>query len=345
MKTKKLIESLRKTANDLILNNNEIYHCEGGLRGQIEKLYTSETPTSLLPETVDAFWEKLLHINDSSEIICTPYQSDGFSFESAIHPGAITTEHERMLEGIGISVFTGYSEQMKLLSRTIAAPVITHIRKYTGKDSGRKDSYYDTMTSLTEWVYIIYELGLKFEIPALRRCYRLISPITLDGDTFLCGYSDTNPIYDRQWPDKSQWHLLWPAAVNQEIAYSKLGTDLFVASQIALDYLAEYDFAAFANDFNVRPKHKYKRTERATEIDRIKQELREHLRGAKDYAITTRDGGYAKLLKRPTQKNLAKILAISETNVSRCINDGRDKEIKMLWDNANNLEFVMKYRS
>jgi len=234
---------------------------------------------------------------------------------------------------------------MKLLSRTIAAPVITHIRKYTGKDCGRNDSYYDTMTSLTEWVYIIYELGLKFEIPALRRCYRLISPITIDGDTFLCGYSDTNPVRERQWPDKSQWDLLWSAAVNHEIAYSKLGTDLFIASQIALDYLAEYDFAALADDFQKRQNRQQKRDERNIAIGRIKKELHEHLRSAKDPAITTRDNGHAKLLKRPTQKDIGKGLSISESTVSRCINDPEDKELPILWRGANNLEYVLRYRS
>lgn len=345
MGTKKLIESLRKTANNLILNNNEVYHCEGGLRGQIEQLYAMEMPTALSPETVDTLWGKLLSVNNSSEIICKPYQSDGFSFEAAIHPGAITTEHERKLEGIGVSVFTGSLEQMKLLSRLVAAPITKHIRKYTGKDCGRKDSYYDTMTSLTEWVYIIYELGLKCEIPDLRRCYRLISSITLDGEALLCGYSDTNSVFERQWPDKNQWELLWSAAVNQEIAYSKLGTDLFIASQIALDYLAEYGFAAFADDFQKRQNRQQKRDERNIAIGRIKKELHEHLRSAKDHAITTRDNGHAKLLKRPTQKDIGKGLSISESTVSRCINDPEEKELPILWRGANNLEYVLRYRS
>lgn len=345
MKTRRLIETLRTVAKDLVLDNAGVFHAEGGFRGTMADGYTMANNPSLPPELVDTFWSRLFCPDGRpEELICTPYCSDGFSFEAATHPRAITVEQEQILDGIGFSVLIGRSEQLQRLSRLIAAPITQYVRRYIGMDCGRLDSYYDTDTSLNEWVYMIYHLGLKFEIPALRRCYRLITPFTGENaNPFLYGFSDTNPVYANPWADSAQWDLFWTAAENHEIAYSKLGTDLFMASQIALDYLVEYDFAALAQEFSDKPRHHFKRGQRATAIDRIKKELRQHLRAAKDYAIATRDRGHVKLLPI-SQKDIAKRLSLTTTNVSRCIHDSRDKEIQLLWAGTNNLDYVMNFR-
>jgi len=88
-----------------------------------------------------------------------------------------------------------------------------------------------------------------------------------------------------------------------------------------------------------------KRALRAAAIDAIKQVLREHLRAARDHAHNSvRCGSGAALLPRPTQKQLAAQLGISESSVSRAINDPSDKEITILWEGAKDLEQVMNFK-
>jgi len=91
-----------------------------------------------------------------------------------------------------------------------------------------------------------------------------------------------------------------------------------------------------------RPK---KRAPRAAAIDAIKQALREHLRAARDHAFSTRDSDNGSgLLPRPTQDQLARQLNIHISSVSRAINDKSDKEIAILWEAANDLEQVMRFK-
>jgi len=88
-----------------------------------------------------------------------------------------------------------------------------------------------------------------------------------------------------------------------------------------------------------------KRASRAAAIDAIKQALREHLRAARDHAYTLREHDKpAELLPRPTQEQLAQQLHISTSSVSRAINDPSDKEITILWEAANDLEQVLRFK-
>lgn len=94
----------------------------------------------------------------------------------------------------------------------------------------------------------------------------------------------------------------------------------------------------------VAKKKPQKRASRAATIDAIKQALREHIRAARDHAFNSRDrGSGSALLPRPSQKQLAAQLSISESSVSRAINDPSDKEIAILWEIADDLEQVMKF--
>ncbi len=87
-----------------------------------------------------------------------------------------------------------------------------------------------------------------------------------------------------------------------------------------------------------------KRAPRAATIDAIKKLLREHLLVARDHAYTTRDrGGVPKLLPRPSQEHIAERLKVSVSSVSRAINDGADKEIKILWGAAVNIDQIMSF--
>jgi hypothetical protein len=95
----------------------------------------------------------------------------------------------------------------------------------------------------------------------------------------------------------------------------------------------------------VAKKKLQKRASRAATIDAIKQALKEHLRAARDHAFNARDRGLGSaLLPRPSQKQLAAQLSIHESSVSRAINDPSDKEIAILWEIADDLEQVMKFK-
>lgn len=87
-----------------------------------------------------------------------------------------------------------------------------------------------------------------------------------------------------------------------------------------------------------------RRGQRAAGIEGLKRELVEHIRAARDHAQFLCDQGQTpKLLPRPSQKELGMLVGLDKTAVSRCFNDPRAKELRMLWEVAADLESVMKY--
>lgn len=88
-----------------------------------------------------------------------------------------------------------------------------------------------------------------------------------------------------------------------------------------------------------------KRSDRAINIERLKDEMIKHLLAARDHAWDTKDRtGTAELLPRPTQKELGELSGLSETGVSRCLNDPRARELKTYWDTADDLNLIMKFK-
>lgn len=88
-----------------------------------------------------------------------------------------------------------------------------------------------------------------------------------------------------------------------------------------------------------------KRAIRAALIDAIKKELKEHLRSAHDHAhVTLEKKGEAELLPPPTQKQLAKHLNVHESTISRAIKDKSDREMPILWEIANDVSQVLKFK-
>lgn len=87
-----------------------------------------------------------------------------------------------------------------------------------------------------------------------------------------------------------------------------------------------------------------KRQTRAVDIEALIAELKQHLRAARDHAFFSRDStGIPVLLPRPTQKQLAQRLGISESRVSRSLNDDEATQLKLLWNLADDLEGVLRY--
>lgn len=87
-----------------------------------------------------------------------------------------------------------------------------------------------------------------------------------------------------------------------------------------------------------------RRQSRAGDIDALVAELKQHLRSARDHAFHTRESrGVPALLPRPTQKDLARRLGITESRISRSLNDERAAELRLLWNLADDLDQVLRF--
>lgn len=88
-----------------------------------------------------------------------------------------------------------------------------------------------------------------------------------------------------------------------------------------------------------------KRADRAANIESLKKGLIEHLRAARDYAFATKEqSGEPQLLPRPTQKALGREAGLTESDVSRCLNDPEARELRLYWDAAVDLDRIMTWK-
>lgn len=86
------------------------------------------------------------------------------------------------------------------------------------------------------------------------------------------------------------------------------------------------------------------RAVRAAKIERITDYMNDHLRAANELAWRTKElTGAPEFLPRPTQTKLADALGLTETDVSRCLDDKRAKELKVCWAIAENLDQIMRW--
>ncbi|MGC1276554.1 MAG: hypothetical protein WBC44_22870 [Planctomycetaceae bacterium] len=87
-----------------------------------------------------------------------------------------------------------------------------------------------------------------------------------------------------------------------------------------------------------------RRQSRAADIEALVAELSQHLRAARDHAFHTRDTqGAAALLPRPSQKELARRLGITESRVSRSLNDPHARQLQLLWGMAEDLDAILRH--
>jgi len=87
------------------------------------------------------------------------------------------------------------------------------------------------------------------------------------------------------------------------------------------------------------------RAERTAAIEKLEKELEAHLLSARNHAHSLLDRGREpNLLPRPLQKDLAKRTGLTRSEVCRCVNDGRARVLKMLWEAANSLDAVMNFQ-
>ena len=85
-----------------------------------------------------------------------------------------------------------------------------------------------------------------------------------------------------------------------------------------------------------------KRAERTATIDVLTKHMMEHVKAARDHAQSSRDfHGEPRLLPRPQQQELARLVGVSEAGVSRCFRDPAARELRYLWELADDLDRLL----
>jgi hypothetical protein len=142
------------------------------------------------------------------------------------------------------------------------------------------------------------------------------------------------PLYTPARSVKSRGALVLPLL---SVVSSSSGTVHFDRQQVA-NRLAEW----LQSRVHPTKRPVRKRATRAADIAALTKELQEHLRAARDYAISTRDRtGQPQLLPRPTQEDLARRIGSSQWTVSRCLNDPEARELVFLWELAVDLDRLL----
>ena len=97
---------------------------------------------------------------------------------------------------------------------------------------------------------------------------------------------------------------------------------------------------------NFRNKNKpARRSQRAANIEKLEKAIGDHIHSVKKHAYSLKERGREPaLLPRPEQQFLAAQLGMTTTTVSRCLNDPKAKMLRMLWETAESLEAVLKFR-
>ncbi|RLS53456.1 MAG: hypothetical protein DWH91_14445 [Planctomycetota bacterium] len=87
-----------------------------------------------------------------------------------------------------------------------------------------------------------------------------------------------------------------------------------------------------------------RRQTRAADIEALVGELKQHLRAARDHAYHTLDAsGVPALLPRPSQKDLSRRIGVTESRISRSLNDPEAQQLQLLWNLADDLDGVMRF--
>ena len=92
-------------------------------------------------------------------------------------------------------------------------------------------------------------------------------------------------------------------------------------------------------------KPRKKRESRAAAIEALRAELNAHILAAADYAFESRERtGTPQLLPKPTQAELAERIGVSAPTLGRCLADRAAPELRILWEAADDVDEVMKWR-
>lgn len=280
MDIKRQIQSLRDTALHLSFSSGGVWHAEYGVRGSAVReelagpqITDAESGVTVPLEEDDYLRERMAFVRPSYEwaftafmkrFLCTegqltnvieePWRTFGFSFAAASVGGMIPTiEQEGQLDGIGHSFVYGDLESMNRLAKLVAVPAVKYISGVSGDPSCLVQLWGSPQDALGKWVYILYEIGLKVGDPNLRRFYRYVAAITGAPDDhlhddLLTGFGDECTIAATEFRHPHVWRLVWASVMHGSLAFAKLGTDLVLASRIALDHLLDLNAEEVGNE-------------------------------------------------------------------------------------------------
>ena len=266
MDIKQQIQSLRDTALQLSLTSEGVWHAESGIRGGVvvanpifgednagaaggnggaqqatERRYFRRP---LVERAYREFMKRFLCVgSQQTHIAKEPWRTFGFAFAAAGSGCSLPNEvQEKELDGVGHSFVYGDGPSLDRLARLIASPAMRYLSRVSAHGWVRDNSWDDPQASLGDWVYMIYEIGLKTGDPNLRRFYRFLVPFDgsvagVDSD-LLMGF-DGHCIHKDEIRQQRVRQMIWGAASRKEIAFARLGTELTIASRIALDYLLD----------------------------------------------------------------------------------------------------------
>lgn len=86
----------------------------------------------------------------------------------------------------------------------------------------------------------------------------------------------------------------------------------------------------------------HKRASRAALIELLAKHLKDHIASAQEHLrMTTERDGLTELLPRPSQRFLARLTRTSESAVSRCLHDPAARELRLLWEIADDLDRLL----
>ena len=251
MNLRRQIESLRDTANQLSLSGADVRHCESGIRGPLlveQSAATASDPSEhfsfarpMMEFAIRGFMRRLLCSGQGVHIVEEPWQTQGFPFAAAEVAHRSAAIGEVQLDGIGHSFIHGDGEAIAQLAQLVATPALGYLSKSIPRKATYGDSRRDPMAALGEWIYMIYDIGLKMEDPSLRRYYRLLMPLGRNNlpDDMITGFEDNANITKLTFGHPHLWDVFWSAASRGELGFGRLGLNLALASRIALDHLLD----------------------------------------------------------------------------------------------------------
>lgn len=89
-----------------------------------------------------------------------------------------------------------------------------------------------------------------------------------------------------------------------------------------------------------------RRSPRTAKIEALKKVMIEHLRAARDHAVSTRDlTGGAELLPCPSKEAFGSQAGLKPYDVTRCFQDQAGEDLHTLWNLAHDLDRILAYRS
>jgi len=280
MNLKQQIISLRDSAARLAVDFPGAWHAESGIRGSIitppsnsEEASGPEADAAIgqskadcrrerldfrrptLEKDFKAFMKRFLCKRGKlQDVVEEPWRTFGYSFAAASAGSAVPTrEQEETLDGIGHSFIYGYQTATGRLAHLVAFPAVKYLSRLSEHGWACGNSWGDPKTALGDWVYIVYEIGLTTGDPNLRRYYRFVSAIPSRAKgpihrDLLVGFDGEEGIARPKSRCPRAWSLGWDAATRGELAFSRLGTELTLASRIALDHLLDMDAVAVSNE-------------------------------------------------------------------------------------------------